>query len=169
VLKWEIVATIAEVTGAIGVIASLLYVAKQVKAAQSTAADTNRLTRANGVREMFQTLAGDADLGNAVVRTYGLESYYEEMAAQFGVSTEDAMRSDFHNAYYFWLHWGQFSSTTDENDLDELAHVIHSYSTPALNYSWTNSIWAKPALDPKFVEFVDDVLANYHGNFMKGE
>ena len=42
--SWEAVGTFAEVIGAIGVIASLLYVAKQVKAAQATAADTNRLT-----------------------------------------------------------------------------------------------------------------------------
>ena len=167
-INWEAVATTAEVVGAVGVIASLLYVAKQVKAAQATSADTNRLTRANGVREMFQTLAGDIELGNAVIKTYGLEDHYKGMASHFGVSLEEAMRADFHNVYYFWLHWGQYSSTTDRKDLDELEHVLCFYSTPSLKYSWENSLFGKRSMDPGFVKFVDDTLSNYDGNLLEG-
>ena len=113
------------------------------------------------------TLAGDIELGSAMAKTYGLEENYAVMAAHFDISVEDAMRADFHNAYYFWLHWGQYSSTNDKGDLEELVHVLRSYSTASLNYSWNHSLFAKPSLDPKYVSFVDDVLANYDGDFMQ--
>lgn len=48
-MNWELIATLAEVVAAIGVIASLIYVARQVRSSQETAANTNRLTRAGGV------------------------------------------------------------------------------------------------------------------------
>jgi len=52
-VNWEALATVAEIIGAIGVIASLLYVARQVKSAQTTAADTNRQSKNAPLRGIF--------------------------------------------------------------------------------------------------------------------
>jgi hypothetical protein len=158
-MNWETIATLAEVVAAIGVIASLIYVARQVRSSQETAADTNRLARAGGVREMLLVNATNDELRNSVIKTYGLTPHYEEMARVFDVTVDDAARTDFHNGCYFWLHWGQFSSTNDPHDLEELKGVIRTYAVPALKYSWENSPFEKPSLDPNFVEFVNAVLA----------
>ena len=160
-MNWESIATTAEVIAALGVIASLIYVARQLRASQVTAADTNRLSRAHGVREMLMANATNDALRKSVAKAYEFEAYYEQMAAALDLSVDDAARADFHNAYYFWLHWGQYSSTTDPNDLDELKKVFRAYLIPAFRYSWENSPYAKPVLEPGFIEFVDKILAEY--------
>ena len=73
-----------------------------------------------------------------------------------GISVEDAHRADVENIYWFWLHWGQFSSQNSPEDLEELAHTIGMfYQLPMMQYSWKNSPWAKPLLGAKFIEFVE--------------
>ena len=158
-MNWELIATLAEVVAAIGVIASLIYVARQVRSSQETAADTNRLARAGGVREIMLANATNDDLRNSVIKAYGMAPYYEEMARVLDITFDDAARADFQNNIYFWLHWGQFASTTDPQDLEELKNVLHTYSIPGLKYSWENSPFAKPVLDAKFVKFVDAAIA----------
>jgi hypothetical protein len=161
-MNWDAIATSAEVIGALGVIASLIYVAKQVRSSQATAADTNRLTRSAGVREMLHSYAVNDDLRRSVIAANGLESFYEQMASKFDISVDDAARNDFSNAYWFWLHWGQYSSTTDSEDLSELKNVLVSYvMLPAMKYSWDNSFFAQPMLDKGFVEFVEAALADH--------
>ncbi len=158
-MNWELIATVAEVVAAIGVIASLIYVARQVRSSQETAADTNRLARASGVREVMLANATNDKLRNSVMKAYGTAPYYKEMARVLDVTIDDAARTDYQNCYLCWLHWGQFASTTDPQDLQELKNIMRTYLIPALKYSWDNSPWAKPSLDPKFVTFVDAVLA----------
>jgi hypothetical protein len=96
-MNWDAIGTIAEVVAAAGVIASLLYVAQQVRAAQSTAADTNRLTRASGVREIMLANATNNELRNSVINAYGISAYYEEMARVLDITFDDAARADFQN------------------------------------------------------------------------
>lgn len=155
-MSWEAITTLAEVAGAIGVIASLIYVAQQVRSSQATAADTNRLTRATGVCDVFIALATNDELRKSTYKTYGLDTYFEAMASELNVSFDDAARTDCINSYWFWLHWGQFASTTDPKDLDELKSVVQTYSAvPAMRYSWEHSFTGKQALDSDFVEFVE--------------
>ena len=85
------------------------------------------------------------------------------MARVLDVTFDDAAITDFHNAYYFWMHWGQFASTKDPDDIEELKQVIRYYANPAFKYSWENSAFAKSGLPPKFVEFVDGVLKEIPG------
>ena len=158
-MNWELAASIAEVVGAFGVIASLIYVARQVRASQATAADSNRLNRANGVRESMLAVATNDELRKSLYTAYGFDEHIDKMAAELNLSVDDAARTDAHNAYYFWLHWGQFTSTTDEDDLNELRRVIRFYLSPAFRYSWENSPLAKQTLDPRFVTFVETTLA----------
>ena len=61
-MNWELITTVAEVVAAIGVIASLIYVARQVRSSQETAADSNRLARAGGVREVMLANATNDEL-----------------------------------------------------------------------------------------------------------
>jgi hypothetical protein len=47
-----------EAIGALAVVATLVYLATQVRYAKQAAADQNRLTRANGVREIALVALG---------------------------------------------------------------------------------------------------------------
>ena len=73
---------------------------------------------------------------------------------------KQAITADSASHYYFWLHWGQFASSKNEADLEELQNVVNGYyRIPYVNYSWENGPYAKLLLEPRFVEFVDRILA----------
>lgn len=72
---------------------------------------------------------------------------------------KEAARLDFMHQYWFWLHWGQFSSVNDPGDLQELSHIEKFYITAAVRYSWENSPYSRPMMDPIFVKFVDEAIA----------
>jgi len=161
-LNWDVIATLAEVTAAMGVIASLVYVARQLHSSHVTAADANRLNRSRGVCEIMLSFATNDELRRSYIKLNHLEPYFEKMASEFDVSVDDAARNDFANAYWFWLHWGQYSSTTDPKDLEVLKIVIYPYvDIPGMKYSWEHSYMAKPCLDEGFIEFVETTLAAY--------
>ena len=91
-----------------------------------------------------------------VYRANGVYGYYETFAADMDISVEDANRADVENIYWFWLHWGQFSSQNSPEDLEELAQTIGMfYQLPEMQNSWNNSPWAKPRLGDNFNEFVE--------------
>jgi len=161
-MDWDVVAALAELVAALGVIASLVYVAQQLRASQRTATDSNRLNRSRGVCEIFLKMASDDVMRRRWVKFNDMESHYEEMGAQFDGSIEDASANDCMNAYWFWLHWGQFSSTTDKKDLDDLKLVIHPYAySPSMTYSWEHSVFAKSSFDNGFRCFVEATMKEY--------
>ena len=66
---------------------------------------------------------------------------------------------------WFWLHWGQYASTTTKKDLDELKNVVEIfYGNPGVQIIWNNSPFAKPALENDFVNFVEEVLKKPQNN-----
>ena len=163
-MNWDAIGAIGEVVGAFAVVVTLAYLASQVRYAKAAANDANRLTRASGVCEMLLTVATDNELRDAV-NSFGVsEPYLSDYAEEFKVTHQDAARSDIHNLYYFWLHWGQFASSKSSSDLEEIRNIVSAfYRTPQVLYSWENSPWARPMLDPKFVAFVDAVLSESQG------
>jgi len=163
-VNWDAIGAVGEILGAIAVVATLGYLAVQIRAARESAADANRLNRANGVTQMALEFVGNADLATSVINSHKTEAYYTEFASKLDVSFDDASRSDWFHLYYFWLHWGQYSSSKTQDDLTELSNVIRAfYSIPGVRYSWDYSPYAKPVLDPAFVRYVDQVLLGAEG------
>lgn len=159
-MDWDAVGAIGEIVGAVAVVATLAYLAVQVRFARKVAAEANRHTRATGVREALLVQTTNDSLRNSMTKTYGLQSWYEQFANAFDVSPDDASRCDVMHLYWFWLHWAQWGSTNDAQGLEELTNIVRSfYATPAIKYSWDHSPFAKPILEPGFVQFVDAVLA----------
>jgi hypothetical protein len=164
-LNWDAVGAVGEVLGALAVVLTLGYLARQVHFARETAADANRLNRANGVTEMVLATATNTELLNSISKSHGLAPFHEAYAAQLGTTPDEAARSDFFHVYYFWLHWGNFASITSPKDMAELTNVVSTfYQIPAVRYSWEHSPYAKPILDPEFVEFVESTLSNASKN-----
>lgn len=158
-MNWEAIGAIGEIVGALAVVLTLAYLAVQVKTAKRATIDQNTLSRANGVREMLSTISTNNELRMNIVDNLGVHELYADLARSSGTSIEAASQVDWQNCYWFWLHWGQWASTHDEQGLEELRHLVGSfYSNPGMRRSWDSSPWSKPILDPKFVQFVEEVL-----------
>ena len=160
-MNWDAVGAVGEILGAIAVVLTLGYLARQVHFARETAADTNRLNRANGVTEMLLAGVTNSELLSSVAKSHAHTLYHKAYAEEFDLDPDEAGRSDWYHCYFFWLHWGQYSSSTTPQDLAEITNIVTGwYQIPAVRYSWDHSPFAKPSLDPTFVDFVEDVLSN---------
>ena len=163
-MNWEAIGAIGEIVGALAVVLTLAYLAIQVRHAKEAAADTNRLERSQGVRDIMLATSIDSDFREIVSKGLGLTEYYEGVGSSLGMSSNEAASFDWAMLYWFWLHWGQYASTTKESDVEELRNVIDVfYRNPGVRTVWDNSPWARPALERDFVEFVDGVLAEEPG------
>ena len=160
-MDWEAVGAIGEILGAIAVVLTLGYLAVQVRHAKNATADQNRLERSRGVREMALTMISNPQAGHDQIKNFGLAKYYEDLGESEGLSSERALSVDWANAYYFWMYWGQFASTTHDKDLQELEHVISGLLDMAgMRNTWETSPLTRGLLEPAFVEFVDSILAS---------
>jgi hypothetical protein len=141
------------------VVLTLVYLAVQVRYAKEAATDNNRIARATGVREMLLATATHSELRELGLKVYETK-YFQEVANTFDLDLDQAYMLDQQSGYWFWLHWGQFASTTNQSDMDELKNIIQGlYQLPPMMYCWKNSPYHRPLLDPKFVKFVDELLA----------
>jgi hypothetical protein len=160
-MDWEAIGAIGEIVGAAAVVVTLGYLATQIQYAKIAASDSNRLIRASGVREMYLAQAQDPTLAMSLAAFDSTaDAYYRAYAAEFGTTVEQAICTDSQNQYYFWLHWGQFASLKTTADEEELRNVARGfYSVPYVRYSWDTSPYAKTLLEPRFIDFIDQILA----------
>ncbi len=158
-MNWEAIGAVGEILGAIVVVFTIGYLAIQVRHAKEAMADQNRLERSRGVREMVLSLVDHPELAREQMQNWGLEEYYEALSSELGLPVERAIVLECSNAYYFWMYWGQYTSTTSAEDLRELEHVLAAFSrVPGMKKTWDESPLVKPLLEPRFVEFVDRVM-----------
>ena len=98
----------------------------------------------------------DPELRALSIKTYGSE-YLEKIAQELNISVDEAFILDQQNAYWFWLHWGQFASTTNADDEKELDNLIRTfYNSRPIRVCWENSAWHKPLLDKRFIAYVEE-------------
>ncbi len=153
------IGSIGELVAAIATVITLAYLAMQVRSARDTAADTNRLNRANNVMGIATVLATHPDVLRSLSKAEGVTPYFESYAEKFDIDEGEAGAVNWMHCYTFWMHWGQYSSSTSPEDLAEIANVVSEYyRNPAVRFSWDHSPYAKPMLDRRFVEFVEDAI-----------
>ena len=163
-MNWEAIGALGETLGAILVLITLIYLATQVRYAKNAAADANRLARAKGVCDLQLVAACNDQLNQSNIDANEWNGWYQELAEVRDITVEDAMRADAMSTYWFWLHWGQFASTNNKEDLAELGDTIGKfYQSPAIKYAWDNGPFSKPLLGREFIEFVE----KYMGKFSK--
>ena len=162
-MNWEAIGAIGDILGAISVIATLGYLAVQIKIAHSVGSDTNRQQRAAGVLEMSLALATNDALRDAWIKAEGSSSVNAQIATQLGLSPDEANRLVYACNYMFWLHWAQWASLKTDDDLAELRHVIQAfYGGPPMGAVWKLHPYVQ-LLDQKFVQFVNESLAKEYG------
>ena len=134
-MNWDAIGAVGEILGALAVVVTLVYLARQVSYARTEAADANRLQRSNGLREFNLAIATDNGLRDSIAKSHRMQPYYEADAEALEITADDAARSDWTHACFFWLHWGQWSTNSDDAGKAELKHMIRSYYTvPAVRY-----------------------------------
>ena len=142
-MNWDAIGAIGEIVGALAVVLTLGYLANQVRHAKEVAADTNRLERSKGVRDMMLASASNSDLRENLTKGLLLSDYYSEIASKLNMSSNEAASFDWAMLYWFWLHWGQYASTTKDSDVEELRTVINGfYRNPGVRLCWEKSPWA---------------------------
>ena len=113
---------------------------------------------------MLATIASK-DVREALDKGMGSASLHGEFASKLQVSRDEAFIVHWLMLSWFWLHWGQYASTTTKKDLDELKNVVEIfYGNPGVQIIWNNSPFAKPALEDDFVNFVEEVLKKPQNN-----
>ncbi|MGR8949135.1 MAG: hypothetical protein ACU84Q_13890 [Gammaproteobacteria bacterium] len=161
-MNWDALGAIGELIGAIAVVATLVYLALQIRFSRIGAADISRHSRANGVRENLLAMSSDPLLRKNWVAASGLKDEYGRLSESLNTDIDGAFQIDFMCQSWMWLHWGQFSSTTTEDDLEELGHLIGMfYSNPPMSICWNESPFEKGMLEPRFVEFVNQAVENH--------
>ncbi|MCX2983131.1 hypothetical protein EYC98_19895 [Halieaceae bacterium IMCC14734] len=161
-MSWETAGSIGEVIGAIVLIVTIVYMALQTRHAKQATIDQNILARAKSVQDQMLVIAENEELRMALIRNYGVVDFYEQLALEQGVTIEEASQVDWANAYWFWVHWGQWASTHSAKELRELENIIGAfYGVGGMRNTWNSSPWGKPILDPEFVSFVENVLSKH--------
>ena len=157
-MNWDAIGAIGEILGAAAVVATLVYLAIQVRSAKSAAADINRLSRAVGIRENIHQTINDSELSDAWIRAAGNAGSYQAIADKLGLSFREAQKVTFQCQNWWWLHWGQWASITTEKDMAELKHLVSEfYSVPPISVVWTEDDSVQ-LLDSEFIEFVNNAV-----------
>jgi hypothetical protein len=157
-LNWDAIGAVGEILGAAAVVATLVYLAIQVRSAKSAAADINRLSRAVGVRETIRHTISDSELSDAWIRAEGSGGNFQAIADQLGLNFREAQKVTFQCQSWWWLHWGQWASITTEKDMAELKHLVSEfYSVPPISVVWAEDASVQ-LMDPDFIEFVNNAV-----------
>ncbi|MEH6568350.1 MAG: hypothetical protein V7709_04695 [Halioglobus sp.] len=107
-------------------------------------------------------MSHDPQLRKNWIASSGLESEYQRLGERLNTDLDGAFQIDFMCQSWMWLHWGQFSSTTTEDDIEELKRLIGVfYSNPPLSICWNESPFDKGLVEPKFVEFVNEAVESH--------
>lgn len=158
-MDWEAIGAIGEIIGATAVVATLAYLALQIRHARQAAADVSRLNRGVGVRELLANMISDDDLRNAWIKTEGEEDAYQRIADALGVTLQQAVKIEHQCQSWFWLHWAHWASTKTDRDVEGLRHVVAAfYAAPPMSTVWDLSPNVR-LLEPRFAEFVNSALA----------
>jgi hypothetical protein len=164
-MNWDAIGAIAELLGAIGVIASLVYLATQIRESREQMRENTRVTRASGYQSYFQNL--DA------VATRSTTSPEMARAARLGL--EGMNRLDEDQGFYFnsWItglllaldngHY-QFRTGILERDRWQILRgsLAGLMSNPGAR-EWWSQVPIRTSLSPEFVALVEEILGEEPG------
>ena len=151
-MNWTAIGAIGEALGAAGVIASLLYLAAQVRAGRRSSAVEAKLESTRLLNDFIDLLIQSPER-NALIRK-GLsesESLSEEEYSNFSNML-------FKGFWYFSAgHFQYRMGTLDESDWHEVLAVMHYWLRgPGCRTWWEKR--GRSMLGPKFAKFVDSEI-----------
>ena len=161
-MNWEAVGAIGEIVGSIAVIATLVYLATQVRYAKLAASDNSRQNRVQGILDQEHTYLNNPEFRAAWDKAEGLESLEvaKNIASSLGVTVDEARLVSRGAGNWAWLHWAQFRAIKTEEDATELENLVREfYSGLPMRVIWEQHPLIRSYFDTEFVEWVDTLLA----------
>jgi hypothetical protein len=157
-MNWDAIGAIAELLGAVGVIASLVYLATQIRHGQEQMDRNTRALRAGtyqqfqqSLKEMILSQLADPELGAIVNRGLAdFEKLTDDEMHRFGLWHYVVMR-DLDNAHYQY-RLGMFDEDRWQMSLGELRLLLES---PGAVQQWKAR---RSVLSPEFVALVEEIL-----------
>jgi len=156
-MNWEAIGAIGEVLGAIGVIASLIYLAIQVRASTRAAAVEAKLESTRMLHGFMDYLIETPELNDIYLRGIDdLNSLSKEDYYRFSNMAFKAFW--FFSAAHFQLRMG----TLDEGEFQEPLSVMRYWLHHPGCRAWWHKLGHQSA-SPKFREFVEAEIAGIEG------
>ena len=156
-INWDAVAAIGQLISGAAVVLTLYLLTTQLRYAEIAASDANRLSRTNGVIDFWLEAAHDPDFRRNAMAFSGRSEFVEEIARRLEVTELEATQLEASAHYWFWLHWGQWSTTMEERDLAEVKAMVQNYYTlPQVRMVWESH---RGWMTPEFEAFVDAAIA----------
>jgi hypothetical protein len=152
-MNWDAIGAIAEGLGAVGVIVSLLYVARQVGASTRASAVESKLASTRSYTDFLTELVRSPELNELFLRgRKDLGSLSPEEYIRF--SNLSLISFSYFSAGYFQLSRG----TLDEDDWFENLAVIQFWLRGPGCQQWWDQV-GRNFFGPRFVEFIDAEMA----------
>jgi len=157
-MNWDAIGAIAELLGAIGVIASLVYLATQIRQSREQIVQNTRATQAASYQQLNESIGGRMSLPPAdrdVVRRGSLSfrELDEEDAFSFGVWALGVVM-DLESSHYQYR-----MGSLDEDRWRLHRSVLWGFLQSPGFSEWWRTNPAMPDLSPEFVALVEDLLA----------
>ena len=151
-MNWDALGALAELAGAIGVIASLLYVAKQVRTGN----------RASSVQAKLETTRFMTDYGDLLLQNPELDEILTRGIKSYSALPENERRQFVHLAlkafWFFSAGYFQYrQKTLSESDWHELRAIMYYW----LQEEGTREWWEihRTAFGEDFVTFIEGEIA----------
>lgn len=152
-MNWDAIGAIAELVGAVGVVASLLYVATQVRHSTRASAVEAKLETARLLHTFIDSLIDKPELNDLFLRG---------IADLDSLSRDEYLRFSNLSLKAFWFfsagHFQFRTGTLSENDFHEIRAVLRYWLRGPGCRAW----WAKigrESMAPDFRDFVDAEIA----------
>lgn len=152
-MNWDAIGAIAEAIGAVGVIASLLYLAVQVRGNTRASAIESKLQSTRMLHDFIDSLVQDPELNDLFLRGVADLGSLSE-ADYYRFSNMSLKAFWFFSAGYFQFRTG----TLGEDDWHEIRAVLRYWLRRPGCQAW----WAKlgrAAFGSEFARFVDGEIA----------
>jgi len=148
-MNWDAIGAVAELVGAVGVIASLLYLAGQVRANTLAAAVSAKLNSTELLNKFIDVLIGDPELNDIFLRG---------IADLDTLSKEEYFRFSNMSLKAFWFfsaaHYQYRRRTITEDEYHESRAVLRYWLRGPGCRSWWDKL-GRAAVSPSFRAFVD--------------
>jgi len=153
-------ALFAEIISALAIVASLTYLAVQVKHARVAASDASRANRRAGIHEINSLTVTNPEFRQAWIKSAGpeLTELYTEFIEELNITIEESASLFVVVADWMWLHWAQFRSIKTPEDEAELKNIVSAwYSINPMKTFATNDVF-RSFFDSDFIEFMDEAV-----------
>jgi hypothetical protein len=163
-MNWEAFGAISEALGVMAVFVTLGYLSVQVRQAKRELSRSIQQARADGMRQVWLTQAGQPELAAAFAKFFAYQGVHSgpfaEVATAAGLSEGEA-RQVYASLWASWTHYEQMIESL--GDLTEggrnqfNATLRFALGNAGPSGAWYQSVRAR--LNPTAVKYVEDLLA----------